>query len=132
MGGHFHEGRATAGDKAGDKAEPVPVNGVEGATVSLEDADGALDNEAVEIVWAQIGGEGLPEAVQKIEYPGFLGLNFLPGALGLEEPAAQGAVPKEECDATADPQDEKKERPCHVANITLRDADPASNNRVRP
>jgi hypothetical protein len=99
--------------------------------VGVEDADGALDDEAVEIIRAEIGREGFAEAVEELEEAGLLEFNLLPRAPGLRETTAEGSVAKVEADAATDQQEERKKRPSHVANASRRDSDPASDTRVR-
>jgi len=64
--------------------------------MGVQDADGALDDEAVEVIGPQIGREGLAEAVEEVEDPGLLELDLLSRAPGLAQKPAQRAVAKEE------------------------------------
>jgi len=111
--GNFHERGATAGYEAGAKAEAIAVHGVESAAVAIEDADEILDDEAVEIVRAEVRGEGLAKGVEEIEDARFFELKLRAGAVCLDEASAEDAVTDDEEAATAKEQEEKNEGPCH-------------------
>ncbi len=80
---------------------PSRLDCVERAAMGIKDADGAIDDKAVKVVGAQIGGKRLAQAMQEIEDAGFLEFNLLPGALGLDEVAPQGAVLRRQNTAAA-------------------------------
>ena len=87
--GNFHQGRTTLRNIGRRQASSGAVGHVKRAAVRIENATRALDDQAVQISGPDCLGEGLAEAVQKIEDERFFDLHFLLRALDLADAPEQ-------------------------------------------
>ena len=106
--GHFDERRTTLGKECRLQARPGAIHHVKRATVRIENAGRAFDDQAMQIMRPDDIAKGFAEAVEEIEDEIFLDLDFLVRAFELADAPALPLISQQPADERSDEQPEKK------------------------
>ena len=104
--------------KAGFKLRPGAIGQVKRATVRIEDADRAFDDQAMQIMRPNDIAKGFAEAVEEIEDEIFLDLDFFVRAFEAADAPALPLISQQPADERSDEQPEKKKAHGSRSEIT--------------